>query len=473
MEKQLWIGGKPVPTDHYQSLCSPYSGNKIARIAVAQEHHVLDAVASAESMTSVMAKMPSHERSAILADVAQQLTDRLDEAAALLCLEAAKPLHTAAIEIQRTIQTYRFAAEAAKQATGEMIPMDAAPGGVGKLAFTIRDPLGVIGAICPFNFPFNLVAHKVGPAIAAGNTVVLKPASQTPLSAHFIAELFDNAGLPKGALNIITGSGKLVGQALVTHDQVKMITFTGSPPVGKEIRSRAGLKRVTLELGSNSAVILDKGIDIKAVAPRCITAAFAFQGQVCISLQRIYVHKNLYDDFTMEFVKLTRQLKGGDPGLPGFDYSAVISPTDADRILNWLAEARKAGAQILTGGERTGNMISPAVVVNAPPGIRVSCQEVFGPVAVIYPFETMDEAIDKVNDSVFGLQAGIFTPLVNHALDAARRLQVGGVMINEVPTFRVDQMPYGGVKESGMGREGLKYAIEEMTEMKLISLQHL
>lgn len=473
MEKQLWIGGEFIPADHYQILCNPYSGNEIARIAIAKEHHIMDAVACADTMAPVMAKMPSHERSAILSGVSRQLEERLDEAAGLLALEAAKPLNTAKVEIQRTVQTYRFAAEAAGQVTGEMIPMDAAPGGVGKLAFTVREPLGVIGAICPFNFPFNLVAHKIGPAIAAGNTVVLKPAGQTPLSAHFIAQLFDNAGLPKGALNVITGTGRVIGNALITHDRVKMITFTGSPPVGKEIRNKAGLKRVTLELGSNSAVILDKGIDIKAIAPRCVTAAFSFQGQVCISLQRIYVHKDLYDDFVKEFVKLTQQLKGGDPSLPGFDYSAVISPADADRIQNWLAEARQAGADIITGGERTGNMISPAVVINAPPGIRVSCQEVFGPVAVIYPFEDMDEAIARVNDSVFGLQAGIFTPFVNHALDAAKKLQVGGVMVNEVPTFRVDQMPYGGVKESGMGREGLKYAIEEMTEMKLISLQPL
>lgn len=473
MEKQLWIGGKYIPTDNYQSLTSPYSGNEIARIALAREHHVQDAVSWAHSMAPVMARMAAHDRSAILADVARQLADRSGEAAELLALEAAKPLNSARVEIQRTIQTYQFAAEEAKQITGEMIPMDAAPGGVGKLAFTIREPLGVIGAICPFNFPFNLVAHKLGPAIAAGNTVVLKPASQTPLSAHFIAELFDRAGLPKGALNVITGSGKAIGDALVTHIQVKMITFTGSPSVGRQIRNIAGLKRVTLELGSNSAVILDSGIDINAVAPRCVAAAFAFQGQVCISLQRIYVHQTLYDEFILEFIRLTQQLRGGDPNFAGFDYSAVITSADADRIQNWLDEARKAGAKILTGGERTGNMVSPAVVVNAPTGIKVSCQEVFGPVVVIYPFETMDEAINKVNDSVFGLQAGIFTPSINHALDAAGKLEVGGVMVNEVPTFRVDQMPYGGIKESGMGREGLKYAIEEMTEMKLISLQPL
>lgn len=472
MEKQLWTGGNHIPTDEYQTLCSPYSGEEIARIALAREHHVLDAVVCAHSMAPAMAKMAAHERSAILADVARQLSDRSDEVVALLALEAAKPLNSARVEIQRTIQTYQFAAEAAKQITGEMIPMDAAPGGVGKLAFTIRTPLGVIGAICPFNFPFNLVAHKVGPAIAAGNTVVLKPASQTPLSAHFIAQLFDKAGLPKGALNVITGSGRLVGDALVTNPQVKMITFTGSPPVGRQIRNTAGLKRVTLELGSNSAVILDKGIDINAVAPRCVTAAFAYQGQVCISLQRIYVHRDIYDDFVLKFVELTRQLKGGDPSQAGFDYSAVISSQDADRIQTWLAEARKAGADII-GGERTGNMVSPAVVINAPVGIKVSCQEVFGPVVVIYPFETMDGAIDMVNDSVFGLQAGIFTPSINHALAAAAKLEVGGVMVNEVPTFRVDQMPYGGVKDSGMGREGLKYAIEEMTEIKLICLQPL
>jgi acyl-CoA reductase-like NAD-dependent aldehyde dehydrogenase len=314
----------------------------------------------------------------------------------------------------------------------------------------------------------NLVAHKVGPAIASGNTIVLKPASQAPLSSFFLAELLQEAGLPDGALNVVTGSGRVVGDKIVTDHRVNMITFTGSPEVGIGIRNKAGLKRVTLELGSNSALIVDRGVDIDKIIDRCILGAFSFQGQVCISLQRIYVHEEAYDEFVEKFIAKTGELRLGDPSLPETDVSAMISRNDVARALDWIHEAENSGAIVAAGGKAEGNILQPTVILNAGPRLKVSCQEVFAPIVIVNKVNTIDEAIGYVNDSRFGLQAGIYTDNVHTALKAAELLHVGGVIINDIPTFRVDHMPYGGVKESGFGREGVKYAVEEMTELKLV-----
>ena len=389
-------------------------------------------------------------------------------AARIIALEASKPMKFALAEVDRSIQTYKFAAEEAKRIHGEMIPMDAAPGGDNRLGFTVREPIGIIGAITPFNFPMNLVAHKVGPAIAAGNTIVLKPAGQTPLSSFFIAELLHEAGLPDGVLNVVTGSGGVIGDALVTDPRIAMITFTGSPAVGIAIRNKAGLKRVTLELGSNSAVIVDRDVNLDAIIPRCITGAFSNQGQVCISVQRIYVHEERYDEFVEKFVEATGKLIIGDPLDPATDVAAMISQKDVQRSLEWIEEARQHGASVATGGTAEGNVLKPTVLLNVDPSVQVSCKEVFAPVVLINKVKSVEEAVDLTNASDFGLQAGIYTENIRTALDAAEKLHVGGVMINDIPTFRVDHMPYGGVKQSGVGREGLKYAVEEMTEMKLI-----
>lgn len=314
----------------------------------------------------------------------------------------------------------------------------------------------------------NLVAHKVGPAIAAGNTIVLKPASQTPLSSFFIAELLEEIGLPKGAFNIVTGSGRTVGEQIVTDPRVQMVTFTGSPEVGIGIRNKAGLKRVTLELGSNSAVIIDRDVDVDRIIPRCVTSAFSNQGQVCISVQRIYVHEAIYDTFVEKFVAQTKTLKLGDPLEEQTDVSALITKKDVERTLSWMKEAQQAGAHVITGGSAQGNVLEPTVIVDATKAMKVSCQEVFAPIVTIQKVSSTEEAFAAVNDSRYGLQAGIYTENVYTALEATEKLHVGGVMINDTPTFRVDQMPYGGVKESGVGREGIAYAVEEMTELKLI-----
>ncbi|KJE28169.1 acyl-CoA reductase family protein [Geobacillus kaustophilus] len=466
--KKLYINGEWREAKSYTELKSPYSRETIAEIPVATEQEVDEAIAAAYAARQTMAAMPAYERAAILERVVEQLKARQEEAAKLIALEAAKPITTARGEVARTIQTYKFAAEEAKRIHGETLPLDAAPGGENRIALTVREPIGVIGAITPFNFPMNLVAHKLGPAIASGNTVVLKPASQTPLSAYFIAELFERAGLPKGALNVVTGSGRTVGDKIVTDPRISMITFTGSPEVGIGIRNKAGLKRVTLELGSNSAVIVDEHVDIDRIIPRCVFGAFTFQGQVCISLQRVYVHEKRYDEFVEKFVAAAKQLKTGDPLDPNTDVSALITPNDVDRALSWIEEAKQSGANVVLGGERDGNILFPTVILDAEPTMKVSCQEVFAPIVLINRVRSIDEAIELVNDSRYGLQAGIYTDNVHTAWKAAKQLHVGGVLINDIPTFRVDHMPYGGVKESGFGREGIRYAIEEMTELKLI-----
>lgn len=468
MKKHLFIHGEWVEAKEYRPLLSPYNGEHLADVAYASEEEVNVAIEAAEKAKGIMARMPAHQRASILEKLVSILERRSEECARLIALEAAKPISTAKGEVARTIMTYKFAAEEARRIHGETIPLDAAPGGEGRLAYTIRQPLGVIGAITPFNFPMNLVAHKVGPAIAAGNTVVLKPATQTPLTSLFLAECLQEAGLPPGVLNVVTGSGSIVGERLVEDDRVKKITFTGSPAVGIRIRNKASLKRVTLELGSNAALIVDRGVDVESIISRTIMGAFAFAGQVCISLQRVYVHEENYDAFVEKFVEAAQKLKLGDPLDAETDVSALISPKDVERSLQWIEEAKEQGAVVAAGGVREGNMLHPTVLLNVDPKAKVSCQEVFAPIVLINRVGSVEEAIGFVNDSRYGLQAGIYTNDIATALYASEALEVGGVMINDIPTFRVDHMPYGGVKESGLGREGLKYAIEEMTEMKLV-----
>ena len=471
MKQHLWIGGKFKETENYKALKSPYSGEGIAEVAMASPSDVKSAIDAADHARKIMAEMPAHKRAEILENAVVIMKEEKEECAMIIAREASKPLKAARGEVDRTIMTYTFAAQEARKLYGETIPMDAAPGGEGRVAYTVKEPLGIIGAITPFNFPMNLVAHKVGPAIAAGNTVVLKPASQTPMSAYKIADIFHRAGLPDGALNVITGSGGTVGDVLVADDRISMITFTGSPAVGKQIRENAGLKRVTLELGSNSAVVVDENADVEKIVPRIAAGAFAFQGQVCISVQRIYVHESLYQTFAERFVEEAKKLKVGDPLNEETDISAMISKSDTDRAQSWIESAVKSGAELALGGKAADNTLYPTVLLNVDKSEKISCEEAFAPVVHINSFGSFEEALALVNDSDYGLQAGVFTNDVNKAFKAAKELHVGGVMVNDFPTFRVDHMPYGGVKMSGMGREGIKYAVEEMTEMKLISFK--
>mgnify|MGYP001311018392 FL=1 len=472
MQKKMLVGGKWREGRESYELRSPYDNRKIADIPSATLEDVEDALTSAAIGAGIIRNMTALERSQILERVSDLFNERKEECARILADENAKPIRLARAEIQRTIETYKFAAEEAKRIYGETIPMDAALAGKGRIGFTIREPLGIIGAITPFNFPFNLVAHKLGPAIAAGNSVVLKPAKQTPLSALKTAEFFLEAGLPEHVLNVVTGSGGLIGDALVKDPRVKMITFTGSVEVGKAIREKAGLKRVTLELGSNSAVIVDSVDDLDAVVNRCVEGSFSFSGQVCISVQRIYVQRQLFDAFVEKFKAAASRLKVGDPHDEETDISALISPAEKARIHSWIAEAVSQGAQVAFGGEERDGILVPTVIINSTTKMTISCREAFAPVVNIVGYDDWDEAIALANDSDYGLQAGVYTQSVAKAIDAIRRLEVGGVIINDIPSFRVDHMPYGGVKDSGTGREGVKYAVEEMTELKFASIKY-
>jgi acyl-CoA reductase-like NAD-dependent aldehyde dehydrogenase len=471
MKQQLWINGETVETEKYRPLYNPFNAEKIADVAEASNDDVMRAIDAADKAAKVMSEMEAYKRADILQKVADFIKEDREDCARMIAEECSKPLKAARAEVDRTITTYSFASQEARRIHGETIPLDAAPGGEGRVAYTVREPLGVIAAITPFNFPMNLVAHKVGPALAAGNSIVLKPASQTPLSAYKIASYFHRAGLPAGALNVVTGSGKSVGDVLITDDRVKKVTFTGSPEVGKYIRENAGLKRVTLELGSNSALIVDEGTDLRKMMPRIISGAFSNQGQVCISIQRIFVHESIGEEFAALFIEETRKLKVGDPLDEETDLSAMISSNDVIRAKSWIQSALENGAKLALGGDSDQQVLNPTVLLNAKATDKISCEEVFAPVVHINTFEEFDEAIAKVNDSQFGLQAGVYTNDLNKAFKASKQLHVGGVMINDIPTFRVDHMPYGGVKMSGTGREGIKYAIEEMTELKLVSFK--
>ena len=470
-DTKLWINGQWHDAEESYELASPYSGEVIAHVAKASIQDVEKAIEGAQQAFQSFKKTTAYERAEILYKVVDIMRQRKEELAEILALEAGKPIVAGLAEIDRTIATYQFAAEGAKQAKGETIPMDAAPGAGDRIGWTKREPLGVISAITPFNFPFNLVAHKLGPAFAVGNTVVLKPATQTPLSAIVMAEIFRDAGLPDGALQIVTGSGGELSNTLVTHPYVKKVTFTGSGKVGLKIKEKVGLRKVTLELGSNAAVIVEPSTPINKIISRCVSGAFNFAGQVCISLQRIYVHSSIIDEFTKAFVAETEKLIVGDPLEKTTDVSAMINPNEVERIREWIEEAQEQGAMIATGGVFTERTLTPTVMTNVSADMKIVCQETFAPIVSIVSYETLDDAIRLVNESDLGLNAGIYTNILSDALYAADELQAGAVIINDIPTFRVDNMPYGGVKMSGYGREGIKWAIEEMTDMKFISMK--
>ncbi|RHW36205.1 aldehyde dehydrogenase family protein [Lysinibacillus yapensis] len=470
-ETKLWINGQWEETSNRYSLTAPYTGEVIAKVAKASMKDVQRAIAGAHQAFQSFRETTAYERAEILYRVVEIMRGRKEEFARILAAEAGKPISAGLTEIDRTIATYQFSAEAAKQSTGETVPLDAAPGTKDRIGYTKRIPIGVVSAITPFNFPFNLVAHKLGPAFAVGNTVVLKPATQTPLSSLAMAEVFKEAGLPDGALQIVTGSGSELSDSLVTHPLVKKVTFTGSGAVGLKIKEKVGLRKITLELGSNSALIVEPSTPIDQVISRCVGGAFGFAGQVCISLQRVYIHESIYEEFSNAFVQETKKLKLGDPFDAATDVSAMIHPKEVDRIKNWIEEAKSQGAEVAIGGEFTERTMSPTVMVNVKPDMKVVCQETFAPIVSLVPYKTLDEAISLVNASDLGLNAGIYTNVLTDAMKAADKIEAGTVVINDIPTFRVDNMPYGGVKNSGYGREGIKYAINEMTELKFITIK--
>lgn len=460
MDFPMRIAGAAVRTDSPFAVELPFDGSRVATVYRAYKNHVEAAVAAAASAGPAMREMTRDERSAILRRAHQTVLERRDALASAIVSECGKPIREARVEVERAAYTLLFSSEEAHRLAGEAIPMDAEPAGKGRWAMTVREPVGVIAAITPFNFPLNLAMHKIGPALAGGNTVVHKPASATPISALMMADIFDECGLPKGALNVITGPGGDIGDLLTFHPDVKMITFTGSPEVGARIRNLAGMKRVTLELGNNSAVIIEDDANLDEAAARCVAGGFAHSGQVCISVQRIYVHARARGEFLERLVEGTKKLVIGHPREAATDISSLISVQEAERVQGWVDEAVAKGAKVLTGGRRNRATVDPTVLADVPESANIACRETFGPVVNVNSYESLDAAIELVNRSEYGLQAGIYTRDLGKAFDAARRVHVGGFMINEVPQYRVDQMPYGGVKMSGTGREGPRYAIE-------------
>jgi len=468
-ERKLFVAGEWVETGDWIDVRSPYSGEVVGRVAKGgadETRRALDAAARA-----LEDPLPAHKRAEILVKVAGALGRRHEEAARTISDEAGKPMKAARVEAARAMSTYTYAAVVARTLAGEMIPMEGSQAGEGKLAFTLRVPIGVVGAISPFNFPLNLVAHKIAPALAAGCPVVLKPASQTPLSALLLAELEEEAGLPPGWLSVVVGPSSEIGDVLVQDERVKLITFTGSSEVGWGIRQRAPRKRVTLELGNATPVIVDASADLADVASRVAANGYSFAGQSCISIQRVYVERPVYDAFLAKLVPKVEALKLGDPADDETDVGPVIDEGARDRLLEWIEEARAAGARVLAGGELDRELLKPTLIADAPPDVKVSCEEAFGPVVAVNPYDTLDEAIALANGTRYGLQAGIFTSDIRSALRAARELEFGGVVVNEAPTFRADQMPYGGVKDSGNTREGPPFAMRELTEERLVVLQ--
>jgi len=469
VERKLLVGGEWVETGEWIEVRSPFDDALVGRVPKGGATEAREAVDAAER--AMRDPLPAHERAAILDRVAVLLAERADDTARTISGEAGKPMKAARVEAARAISTFTMAAAETRKLAGDVVPMDASPAGEGKLALTLRQPIGIVGAISPFNFPLNLVAHKIAPALAAGCAVVLKPAGKTPLSALFLAELETEAGLPAGWLNVVCGSASEIGDVLVEDERVKLITFTGSVPIGWKLRERAPRKRVNLELGNATPVIVAADADLDDAATRLAANAFSFAGQSCISVQRIYVERRSYEEFLDVFLPRVEALKVGDPADEETDVGPLISESERDRVLSWVEEATRAGAKVLTGGELEGELLQPTVIAEAPPGAKVSCEEVFGPVCTVAPFDTLDDAIALANSTRFGLQAGVFTRDVKRALRAARELEFGGVTVNEAPTFRADQMPYGGVKDSGNTREGPANAIREMTEERLVVLQ--
>lgn len=468
-EWQCLIGGEWKKGASVAEVADPYSGTIIASVQQAGSGEYEHAVAAARRAVPVMRELAGYERASILRMAAAGLVTYKDSFAQMIMAEAGKPIAAARSEVDRAVSTFSVAAEEATRMNGEVLPLDITPAGKGKRGIVERFPLGIIGCITPFNFPLNLVAHKIAPAIAAGNAFILKPAPQTPVTALMLGELLIAAGLPAEAVNILPMSNRDAEQ-LVRDERIAMLSFTGSASVGWHLRSIAGRKKTVLELGGNASVIVHHDADLRSTAQRCAAGAFAYAGQVCIKVQRILVHRSIAEAFGAALTEATQAIPVGDPSDVRTVTGPMISDREAQRVEQWVKEAVDAGARIVTGGTRNGRMFTPTVLTDVTPLMKVCSEELFGPVVTLEPYSDWDEAFAMVNASRYGLQAGIFTNDHGAIQNAYRTLQVGGLIVNDYPTFRVDNMPYGGVKDSGSGREGVRYAMEEMTEPKLLVL---
>jgi acyl-CoA reductase-like NAD-dependent aldehyde dehydrogenase len=461
------VDGKWIQQGDEVEVRSPFDGSVLGRVTQGKREHAEQAIAAAVKAFGTTRRLPAFERQRVLRRVSQALAERKEEFARTIAAEAGKPIKAARSEVDRSVFTFQVAAEESTRNYGEWLPLDWQEFTAGRWGIVRRFPIGPIAGITPFNFPLNLVAHKVAPAIAAGCSMIIKPAPQTPMSALLLAETIQQAGWPDGGLNVLPLSNE-DAEPLITDDRLKLISFTGSVAVGWDIKRRCGKKKVVLELGGNAGVIVHNDADLAYAADRCVTGAFSYAGQSCISLQRILVERSVSSRFTDLLVAATRRLRTGDPMEESTDVGPLIRESDAVRAADWVQDAVRGGAQILCGGKRQGSVLEPTVLTSTRPEMRVNCEEIFGPVVTVEPYEKFDDALRLINQSSFGLQAGIFTRDVKLLFQAYEDLDVGGVIAGDVPTFRIDHMPYGGVKDSGFGREGLRYTIEEMTEPKLM-----
>jgi glyceraldehyde-3-phosphate dehydrogenase (NADP+) len=466
-EYKIFVGGEFLTTDHPLNVFNPFNGEVIGQTYLGSKHELEIAINKAQAVQKTLFALPSFVRYEILMKTAGLIREEREDFARLLCLESAKPIRYALSEVDRAIQTFIVAAEEAKRLPKEYIDLDWTPAGSGKEGLVKYFPIGLIAGISPFNFPLNLAVHKIAPAIAAGCPIILKPSSTTPLSTLKLAQIISKTDLPKGGVSILPMDRK-TGNLLVTDERFKLLTFTGSPEVGWKMKLDAGKKKVILELGGNAAVIVTESAEINQAVGKCVVGGFSYSGQVCIHAQRIYVHNKIFSEFADRFINAVKKLKVGEPLDPDTEISSMIDEANATRVEQWVNEAVGEGATILTGGNRKGSFYPPTVLTGTKSKMKVCALEIFGPVVTLEPYTSFEEAISSVNESRFGLQAGIFTNNLDEVNLAFERLEVGGVIINDVPTFRVDHMPYGGLKDSGLGREGVKYAIRDMMESKIL-----
>jgi acyl-CoA reductase-like NAD-dependent aldehyde dehydrogenase len=471
MEHRLLIDGQWVATGEWIEVKNKYSGESLGAIAAAGRDQVDAALEAAGRGAAAMAEMPAHRRASILARTADLIRARAEDLSTTLAAEAGKALKYARAEVDRAGWTFQTASEEARRLHGETLTLDGLPAGEGYFGFYTRRPVGVIVAISPFNFPLNLVAHKVAPALAAGNSVVLKPATTTPISAVKLCEILIEAGLPAGAMNLVVGPGGTVGEWLVSDPRVDKVTFTGSPAVGRRITQIAGIKKITLELGNTSPVIIAPDADVAYAARRCAVGAYYNSGQVCISVQRIYSQRPVYEPFTESFIHASEAMVVGDPLDERVDVGPMIDVREAERIESWVREAQAGGAQVRSGGKRDGGVYWPTVLTEVSPEMKVVAQEAFAPVASVIACDDFEDALRQADATEFGLQVGVFTRDIGRVLRAVRRLNFGGVIVNETPAFRVDHMPYGGNRQSGLGREGVRFAMEDMTNIQLVAIR--
>ncbi|MFS0647190.1 aldehyde dehydrogenase family protein [Siminovitchia sp. 179-K 8D1 HS] len=469
--QEMYLAGKWVGSEKTIEVLNPQDNTLITTVPAAAKEEMLFAIEEAKEGAKIAAALPVHMKMSILNRAADYIEKRSEAYAVTISQEGSKTIREARSEVKRCIQTLRLSAEEARRIQGETIPFDQSETGENRVGYYYRFPIGIIGAITPFNDPLNLVAHKVGPAIASGNAIIVKPATATPLSALLLAKAFDYAGLPPKILSVVTGTGGEIGDVLVTHPAIRMISFTGGLETGERIARKAGLKKLSMELGSNSPAIILKDANIEEAAKACVLGAFSAAGQNCIGVQRIYIEKEVYEAFKEMFISETAQYTVGDKGLETTDMGPLIHEKEAIRVENWVKEAVAMGADLLIGGERNGAFYSPTVIENVPEHCTIAREEIFGPVVLLSPADNLDEAIKKANSVHFGLQAGIFTKDVEKAFQAIHQLNVGGIMINDSSDYRIDGMPFGGVKGSGLGREGVKYAIQDMTEPKVVSFK--